>query len=374
MNLDEQKDRIESLLKAAGFERLCPVTHKSSINDVETWTGTLRTGSGSAEFEVRAYSFSDQPGLVVDYEEEKEALNAKSTQTAAWRSAAVLLHAERTTDVGILLTCRRSDEHLFREMPPETDIGRYSYHPQLDRVFGGDYFRDINGHPAKVCVTSLKRAQELHPVLAELHECYRQAPSWPRKLECPFPMVLTVIGTLGDWLGAANAPPEYRELALVITLIAGMEVVRHSPPAGASARQDCITQLFRGMRAVHANRFTFSRPGGGCNYVPGFITTAGALNDAYFVWRDPTLERVEELWQSQEMDLMNGLLTVAGFENGPPAAKCEVLREGIRAYIAPASLRDDIVELVFESGPPGSDFVRHVERVAAAVLATTADF
>jgi hypothetical protein len=162
--------------KKSGSEILCPVEYKSSINDVEIWKGTLESGSGRAGFEVRAYSFSDQLGLVVDYEEEKELLNGGNSQMAGWGGASVLLYAERAPDIGILVTCRASDEQLFREMPPETEVGRYSYHPQLDRVLGGDYFRDFQGHPTKACITSLKRAQEWYPVLGEIHEVFKQAP------------------------------------------------------------------------------------------------------------------------------------------------------------------------------------------------------
>jgi hypothetical protein len=373
LNLNEQKDRIESLLKTGEFERLCPIAYKSSINDVEIWTGSLESGSGRAGFEVRAYSFRDHPGLVVDFEEEREALNVGSSRMAGWDDASVLLYAKRAPDMGILVTCRASDERLFREMPPQTEVGRYSYHPQLDRVLGGDYFRDLNGHPAKACITSLKRAEEWYPVLGALNEVFKQAPAWPGKLEYPFPVVLTVIATSDDLLRGVSAPPEYRELALVITLIAGVEVVRHSPPSGPSARQECITQLFRGMRVAHANHFSFSRTGG-CDYVSGFVTPAGALNDGYFVWRDSKLDHAEELWQSQETDLINGLLTVAGFEDGSLAAKCEVLLDGVRAYMAPATVRNDIDELVLEPGALGSDFLRHVKRIAATVLASTADF
>jgi hypothetical protein len=373
MTLDEQKDRIEFLLQAAGFERLRPVLYESSINDIEIWTGTLKSGWGSAKFEVRAYSFDNQPNLVVDYEEEKQALTSGRTQTAGWNEARVLLCAKRAPDVGILLTCRASDEHFFREMPPETTGGRYSYHPQLDRVLGGDYFRDFQGHPMKVYVTSLKRAQELYPLLGALHETFEQSPAWPGKLKYPVPTTLAVFALSENLLGSGAVPPEYHELALFLTVIASTEVVLDLPPSGQSARLECVTQLFRAMRVVHANRFTFSRRSG-CNYIPAFVTPSGALNDAYFLWRDLALERAEELWQCQETDLINGMLTVAGLADEPAAKKREVLLECVRAYLAPASVQNDIAELTLDPGVPDSEFLRHVKRVAATVLATTADF
>jgi len=370
MILEERKNRIESLLRSAGFERLLPVEYQSSINDVELWTGTLDTPSSNAEYQVRAYFFDEQSGLVVDYEEDKNTLSAGRTQTSAWSHAPVLLHSGRTKDTGVLLTCRGIDESVFLQAPPSPTQSGYSYHRQLDRVIGWDYFRDFQGHPTKVYVTSIKRAEHLHRTLGELNEACRHG-SDSDKHDFGFPAVLAVLQISNELL-VGDAPEEYRDLAMVVTVIEGSEVLYGHPLPDASMRQRCIAQLFLAMRVAHRNRFTLSRAGG-TNYVPRFVTQVGALNDAYYVWRDPDLKQAEQLWESQETDLINGLLTVCNFESELQAGQ-NVMLEALKSYMKPDPVRDDLVELVFQPSIPANDFLQHAKRVAASVLAMTADF
>ena len=371
MTKDEQKKVIEAHLESAGFAGLGPIEPGPDIDDIEVWKGMLKSPSGDARFEIRVYDLARWPGLVVDFEEDKFGLDSLSPRISSSGESLVLLHSVRTPELAFLLTCRKRDAQMFEGMVSEKASETYSYHPQLDRILGGDYFRQQEKVWTKACMMSMKRATKLYVMLLDLSKAFEECDTWPGKLEYGIPAPLAVFKLPTEAISSLKVPVEYGELALMVTVVNGPQVLAATPGSDAVPRSRFIAQVFRGMRLTHGQQMAFSQ-GIGCNYLPRFLTPEGALTDAYFLWKVASIDDSEEMWRCQETDLINGLLTAIHLAERDIARQLKVLLECISAYLEPEPLRLDLEELILE---PGNDWqydrVPHVKRIAASVLSMT---
>jgi hypothetical protein len=371
MTKDEQEKVIEAHLESAGFSGLGPIQPDHDIDDVEVWKGMLKSPSGDARFEIRVYDLARWPGLVVDFEEDKFGFENLSSRISSSSEALVLLHSVRTPELAFLLTCRKRDGHVFEDMVSEKASGTYSYHPQLDRIFGGDYFRQQEKVWTKACMMSLQRAKELYATLRELSKAYEECDTWPSKVEDAIPEPLAVFQLSTEPISSLKVPVEYGELALMVTVVTSPQTLAATPASDAVVRSQFIAQVFRGMRLTHRQQMAFSQ-GMGCNYLPQFLTPEGALTDAYFLWKVASVDDREEMWRCQETDLINGFLTAIHLAEGDIARQLKVLLECVSVYLEPEPLRLDLEELILDAGNDWEYHrVPHVKRIAASVLSMT---
>jgi hypothetical protein len=201
----------------------------------------------------------------------------------------------------------------------------FTYHPQLDRLFGGDMVRSLQGVRVKVFLMSFKRGEALYPLMNELAETYSQTVPADWQQEPPFPKPLAVlqrfeIPVLIDGqeevvsmqdvfrLGLLPfLPEEYRELAQVVTVpyepFAAAGTLQDTALLDASALVTFAARLFTILRCGHALDLVFSHSVGTC-VNSRFVTPKGSIADLYYLTR---LESAGvEIQRTQEQDLARG--------------------------------------------------------------------
>jgi hypothetical protein len=328
--------QVEQLLKDRGLSKLLPVHFLARRTGCEVWGGNLFTTYGDAAAQIQVYAFCNEPESIVDFEEEITALTDESG------SRRVLVRELRDEDWGILITCAAEDSTIFERFfaeaePPESSI---TYHPQLDRILGGDYFHQIQERWAKACLSSLERAMQINSLLEDAEKAYEGAPGWPGKLDQPLPALLAVLQIPA--IPLEGAPVGYSELVLMHFVIESPEVIAMSPAKGKEELTSFARQLFSLLRVQHGCGICFSRDAGSC-LRPEFLLRNGALTDVYFIARPDNRNTLNEL---RKRDLWNALVVTCELAEGDIHLASVVLREATARYTAKTRLAKGVEELI----------------------------
>ena len=373
----DERTHIETYLEQVGLGVLAGGLKVARNRErSRVWSSRLYTPGGDATIEIIAYGLHDDPGLVVEYEEERATLEAFAAQEPRWPRVPELLLAERTSDAGLLVTTPEPDAPVVRRY-----LGAWSqrgneaaadhpdwltYHPQLDRLLGGDFVREMNGHPVKSCLMSRERAERLVLAMQALQRAYAATMSDAATEREPFPVMLAVlelssypIKENGQYRDAsidemmtldafAGAPDEYRHLAQMHAVVPGIGTLRSQPPLGerqavfAGARQ-----LLQIVGIGHRLPATFSRADG-CCLRPEFVTPAGQLTDLYFLSGPDEGLNEAELQDLQRRDLLNAFEVVLILIGSLELVE-DSLRAGVAAYLSPLDTPTDLVDLIVET-------------------------
>lgn len=223
-----------------------------------------------------------------------------------------------------------------------------SYNPDADRLEGGDFFRDFQGHPVLQMLLSMRRAKALLEAAEDLQQRYDELPADPGSSERPFSQALAVLQIGGipvmhrgeqreisvDELfsqpALADAPPEYRDLCQMILVVPGTDTLADSGIAGASQPASFARQLFRTLGCAHLQaQMTFARSAGSC-ISPGQLTAKGEVIDVYYLTRSSETKR--KFVDFRKDDLRRALKLCFDVATAAGADVTQVLREARQAY------------------------------------------
>ena len=229
------------------------------------------------------------------------------------------------------------------------------YDETADRLIGGDFFREVSGRSTLSVILSIRRGTLLHTTVGELAAAYRAAHGVEHGHE-PFAIPLALI-QLAEFPITVNgqtrvlsveelfnrpelamAPPEYRQLGQLVTIVPSTETLASGALPSGAAVDACVRQLFLTLACGHtAGRLSFSNARGSC-VDPSAVTTAGAFLDLYWITR--ASEAYKALEQFQHHDIGSALAMVIWLaeRSGRPAD--ELLTTAAEAYTGSRSLRD----------------------------------
>jgi hypothetical protein len=293
-----QNFNIENLLKEHHLEKFLPVSAAGRRLGCTVWNSRLLTRFGDADAQIQVYSLGREPEAIVNYEEEITALEDAS-------SGRKLVREIRNPDWGILVTCALADTPLFEKFFREGNRDQLEYHPQLDRLLGGDYFHQVNERWLKACLAPVERALLLSELLKKAEAAYDAAAPWAGKQERPFPKLLAVLQI--SLPKPAGAPAAYDRMGLMQFVVEHPQVIQLKPPTDEKSCLGFSRQIFGLLATQHPKGICFSRDAG-CCLRPEFLLANGCLTDAYYMWQ-PKTERV--LKKAIETDLWNAL-AIAG--------------------------------------------------------------
>ena len=370
--LEDERSQVETFLEDAHVSALLPITLRYSRESCNVWFGRLFASVGDATAEVMVYPLGRRPELIVEYEDEKASLHELAGQPWSLRPELVL--EGRTPDFGILVTCTPEDAQVFRRYLNAQGQGEKSgltaircsitYHPQLDRLLGDDYFREINGTWLKACLMSVKRAEYLVDLIDTLQEAYTLEPHFPGKLSSPFPLPVAVlelheftievggesqtvsIDELFKIGSLAATPPEYQRLAQMHSILPSVKMVQDQELSDPETLYSFTRQLFRSIQCGHKLSATFSRDIG-CCIRPEFLTVEGAITDLYFFNRPSS---PQALHQGQRTDLGNGFTVLHEVTRSATDLLPKIFSEAIESYLGDKDVRADIVGLGVQTG------------------------
>jgi hypothetical protein len=317
------------LLTDRGLGDLLPVHRLARRPGCTLWKAELFSPYGDAAAEIQIYPLGESPVSVVDMEEEITALLEDSAER-------VLAHKVRDEQWGILVTCGRKDAPVFRRffkegLPKERTL---TYHPQLDRILGGDYFRDLNGRWIKACLSSIARAMEIRDLVEAAEAAYAAAPAWEGKLERPLPALYAILEIPA--LELPGAPEAYNELAMMQFGIATPEPVEAQPPVGREQLVSFARQLFGLLAAEHRESICFSRDAGSC-LRPEFLLADGSLSDVYFLCKP---EPGKALKSIMDRDIWNALTVTCELARRDIEMSSELLSVALTQYIRQGVTRE----------------------------------
>lgn len=223
-----------------------------------------------------------------------------------------------------------------------------SYNPDADRLEGGDFFRDLQGHAVLQMLLSMRRAKALLEAAKDLKQRYNELPADPRSSERPFSEVLAVlqikaipvmqrgeqceisVDELFNQPALADAPPEYRDLCQMILIIPGNDALEDSDIANASQPVSFAQQLFRTLGCAHLQaQMTFARSAGSC-ISPRQLTARGEVIDVYYLTRSSESKR--KFMDFRKDDLRKALTLCSDVAAAAGADVMQVLREAREAY------------------------------------------
>jgi hypothetical protein len=228
------------------------------------------------------------------------------------------------------------------------------YDETADRLIGGDFFREVSGKWTLSVILSIRRGTLLHTTVGELAAAYRAVHGVEHGEE-PFAIPLALI-QLAEFPITVNgqprvlsveemfnrpelamAPPEYRQLGQLVTIVPSTETLAAALPSGP-AIDSCVRQLFLTLACGHtAGRLSFSNARGSC-VAPSAVTTAGAFLDLYWITR--ASEAYKALAKFQHQDLGSALAMVMWLADrcGRPAD--ELLTTAAESYTGSRTLHD----------------------------------
>ncbi|HEY5175004.1 MAG TPA: hypothetical protein VII95_05510 [Terriglobales bacterium] len=325
---------VTELLGDHGVDGLEPLHFAARRLGCTVWGGRLLTPHGDAAFQVLVYPLGEQPESYVDLEEEIESLTLAN-------SARHLARELRDDHWAILITCAKQDALIldgFIKQAPENQ-STVSYHPQLDRVLGGDYFHEVNGKWLKACIASTERAVQMPDLLKAAESAYVNGRMWMGKLERPLPKLLAVL-TIPD-LTVAEAPSSYDELALMQFVVEGRDVIQRKPHSSVEAAEAFARQLFGFLATQHHAGIYFSRDAG-CCIRPEFLLQSGALTDVYYTLR----LQGETSVHARETDLWNALTIACETAKGTQQGLISILTSAVVQYRVKETLSRDLGYLI----------------------------
>src|SRR5262245_11238236 len=132
---------INVLLTDRGLAAILPVRRAGRRLGCTVWEARITTNFGDAPVQIQVYPLAAEPESVVDLEEEITAL-------ASPRSPRRVARELRDSEWAILVTCASEHWEIARRFFAEGagEKRDVAYHPQLDRILGGDLFSEREGH------------------------------------------------------------------------------------------------------------------------------------------------------------------------------------------------------------------------------------
>jgi len=208
-----------------------------------------------------------------------------------------------------------------------------SYDAGQDRLVGGDFFREIQGHWSRSLLMPEVHAWPLLERLQQLHTAYTAENRTGD--HAPYPRVLTVIdpeglpGTIDGRpeilpldlaftaAGLRSAPAAYRDVVLQMVCIVQEPVtLAERPPETASARRDLAANMFSVLGCAHRRLHLALSRGAGSSVDPAAISPAGHFQDLYFLVGPGDLPGAQ-LHQSQQCDLTRAVSLLIQAGGGP---------------------------------------------------------
>ena len=333
--MDEiDRSTVDRLLTERGLAALLPVHPVARRLGCTLWDTRVLTVYGDADAQIQVYSLGQQPECFVDMQEEITAL-------IDGPSGRVLVKEMQDDMWGILITCAKGDapffKRFFSEAIPE-DLS-LTYHPQLDRILGGDYFRKLEGKWLKACLAPFERAMEIKNLVTEARQAYQDGPNWPGHLDTPLPVLMAVIET--ETLQLQGAPGNYNKLTSMLFCIDSPETIKDKPASHANQLEAFARQLFGFLATQHKTGLCFSRDAG-CCLVPEFLLANGSLTDVYFISRP---EKGSALARARKTDLLNALIVTCEMGSDSPKVAA-AMATAVAQYTGKESLPKDVMALI----------------------------
>lgn len=332
----ELKSRIGQLFTDNGISRLFPVTHVTNRPGCSVWQSRLYSNFGDADCQIHVYDFRNEPASIVDLEEEIASLaDADHPQS--------IVAELRNEETGILVLCASEDAGIFEQyLEKRNEEYPLAYHPQLDRILGGDYFHQVEAAQNrwfKATICSMQRAMQLNDLLKEAETFYHQEADWPGKLEHPLPRILTVLQI--EAIHVPGAPREYDDLALVQSVLNRVESVADPRVRPQVNVVHFARQVLGFLGTQHKHGLYYSRDGG-CCFRPEFLSPDGSLTDAYFLNRK---REVKGFHNAANTDVGNAMLVICELTQDPQLAS-EALQQGILLYLDTKTLSGEFLEII----------------------------
>ena len=229
------------------------------------------------------------------------------------------------------------------------------YDAAADRLIGGDFFREVSGRWTLSLILSVRRGTLIYTTVGELSAAYRAAHnvdlgdvpfSLPLALMelTEFPLTVNgrteVLSTdkLFERPELAAAPPEYRQLGQLITVVPSTDTLADGALPSDDVIDAFVRQLFLTLTCGHgAARLSFSNRHGSC-VTPAALTPHGQFLDLYWITR--ASEAYQALDQFQHHDVSNALKVVMWLADRLRRPANDLLVAAAEAYDATRNLRD----------------------------------
>jgi hypothetical protein len=236
-----------------------------------------------------------------------------------------------------------------------------SYDAGRDRLIGGDFFREFQGHWCRSFLMAEIHAWTLRDRLQQLHTAYTAENAIGDR--APYPRILMVLDP-GGLPGAIDghqqmvplnlaftvaqlrsAPAAYRDVVVqMVCMVQEPVTLAERPPETASARRDLAANMFSVLGCAHRRLHLALSRGAGSSVDPAAISPAGHFQDLYFLVGPGDVPGAE-LHQSQQRDLTRAvsLLIQAG---GGPDGLNSTLCDAAAAYWRTRSVPPDLGTLI----------------------------
>jgi hypothetical protein len=377
--MDEQQERaaISELLTPRGLGELAAHLSVERVRPhSRVWATEVLSRGGDARVEVLAFPIAEDSAARVDFEDERTALaDLAAAGRPHPRDPRVLADA-RSDDIAVLVIVAAEDETLVRRAtgltPTDDELsGPLLYHPQLDRLFGGDYTHEVGGRSFRAALMSVARAERLYAAIVALGAAYRELAAVPEGDRLPFaepaavreleavPILIQgreVQVPVSDLLAQpalVRAPADYGRLAVMHSLLPAGEALGADPPRVADA-VGLASPLSLIVGCGHRRAGVVFSRAHGCCLRPEFITAEGTITDLYFLTpaADLTSEEVHHAKMVDLTNLFSVLATVAASDRDRPLAISAAL-EGYALGDAPAP---ELLALASEIGADNARF------------------
>jgi hypothetical protein len=297
------------------------------------WSARIVSQTVTMPVQLVVYSLSRDPSLIVDYGEEKTLLESLPSADAGWQSAPGLVAAIRDAEVALLVTGSAADVLLLDEERKARAAGDpvWRYDRGLERVVGGDYFRQVNGVWVRGCVMPVERGQRLVELLERVIEVHGASAvaNAPRYL-LPEPAALLQL----DQAPPKNAPPQYAHLGLLAVCISANDQVNRLPSDTPRAnRVRAAGHLLGVVAAAHQAGTTLTDGNNNC-IDPARVTGLGGLLDIYYLSDSPAAAEVRRRAFQEDVTCALGV-ALYGLRS---LADCRVvLGRAVDAYVGAAA-------------------------------------
>jgi hypothetical protein len=331
------EQEIAAFLDRQGLGALPTPQRRADESDYSVWAS--RFDNDDREVQIFVFLLSSRPQGVVMFEEMQSTLeDGKDNPTLP-----LMLAHERTPGTAFIAICDRRDEELLRTYKTRSRPGdwktRLAYDPLSDRIVGGDYFHEMKGRWLKAMVLPLTRAKDVAEMAQELGERLPSPASGPPA----FPLTLAVLTMpqlpVEDDDGEPRmvaaeevfertilrvAPPEFRELGLMQSVVSMPHTIANRPPDSEAALIAMAGRLMEWLRVAHQNGFTFTSKRGSSLW-SSTIATDGSATDCYYVSREmnPYLRTA---------DIGTAILTCIEAGSAVPSATGSAIEEAARVY------------------------------------------
>jgi hypothetical protein len=267
-----------------------------------------------------------------------------------------------------------------------------SYDPDLDRLVGGDSYREMQGVPIRLTLLSARHAERLVQDMRAFGQAYDKEFQLTDDAKRPYPRPLAVIelkefpaNVRGeeeivpiDELFTADpltiAPAEYRQLAQLVAIIPDRDSAEMGKPGPGSELVAFGRQLFRLIRCAHrVMGASLSRGSGSCLELED-LTPRGELKDLYFLTGGDQV-RPTSLRGRWQADIRHAAEVLTRLGGGKRRRLVAAFDEALAVYAGSKPVTSEIRRLarsIAEQGGSrlGRESSEAIERLAKGVVAS----